>query len=305
MAATAVIEMVNVGQGAATVLVSEGSAMVVDCARWAPVSKSLEDQAPEGSLDLLVLTHRDLDHINGAFQLMQRHHPASVVVNRSYALDPDGKVNPRVKTVLRSIFGWLEENPGRQREIVESDEGVIGALTWRCLWPTQAAINSGTIGDLSVNDSSVVLLVMIAGFSVLLTGDISSPRLRDIAVALGKVSVLQFSHHGAFHSDIRATLTALSPDWCIASAGRGNPYGHPHMDTIEAAVESESCVACTQVSIQCDKAAAAKEPCAGWVRFTVDATGDVEVTTEAGDHAARVDGLATPLCRPAGEADDL
>ena len=50
----------------------------------------------------------------------------------------------------------------------------------------------------------------------------------------GQVTLLKMSHHGSRHAEPLRYLEWLKPTAVFVSAGRGNPYGFPHQQTLEA-----------------------------------------------------------------------
>jgi len=45
--------------------------------------------------------------------------------------------------------------------------------------------------------------------------------------------VLKIGHHGSDSSTTESFLKAISPSLAIISAGKDNPYGHPHKNTLK------------------------------------------------------------------------
>lgn len=291
------VGILDVGQGSATVVISDGAAMVVDCARHQPVLAALESAGVPGPLDLLVLTHRDLDHIRGAFQLLQAHGAQKVYLNRAFALDPARSESPMVKSVLLSIYGWFDENPGRQAEMTEGMTGSIGHATWTCLWPPQHVINLGTLGHASPNDTSIVLLAEVGDRRFLVLGDVGSTDALAIVTAKNvQADVVVLSHHGAAAHGLDEILAIVQPVFCVASSGRGNPYGHPHPETVTAVTSSGARMMCTQAGAACNSGALASSHCAGSIEFSVSVDGQLLVQPDLSTHALRVGSLESPIC---------
>lgn len=85
------------------------------------------------------------------------------------------------------------------------------------------------------NDNSLVVEIGFRGRRALFVGDaeaheearlISGRLLRD-------VDVLKVGHHGSRTSSTEEFLRAVRPEIAIVSAGRGNRFGHPHLDVLE------------------------------------------------------------------------
>ena len=62
---------------------------------------------------------------------------------------------------------------------------------------------------------------------MLLCGDAEAPQTNMVADAIGDIDVLKLGHHGSRQSVDDPLMVALTPEVAIASAGEGNPYGHP------------------------------------------------------------------------------
>jgi competence protein ComEC len=85
------------------------------------------------------------------------------------------------------------------------------------------------------NDDSLVLELRWRDVSVVLTGDIGKAVERDVAPAIppARLWVVKIRHHGSLTSSTWPFLAALHFQIAIASAGRGNHFGHPVPDVLE------------------------------------------------------------------------
>jgi hypothetical protein len=85
-----------------------------------------------------------------------------------------------------------------------------------------------------INNVSVVLLGAVAGRRFLLAGDVEQdidPSL--LAEGLPTVDFLKVAHHGSRTATTQAFVSTVRPRVAVASAGTGNPYGHPARSTLE------------------------------------------------------------------------
>jgi competence protein ComEC len=85
------------------------------------------------------------------------------------------------------------------------------------------------------NDDSIVIELRHGAVSVLLTGDIEREAERALAprLSLAPIVVLKAPHHGSATSSAEPFIRAARPVAVIVSAGRRNPFGHPHPAVVE------------------------------------------------------------------------
>ena len=84
------------------------------------------------------------------------------------------------------------------------------------------------------NDSSLVIMVKIAGLRLLLTGDVEPPGQQAILTAGSDLhaDVIKIPHHGSARQQ-PAFIAATHARLAIASAGLDNDYGHPAPRTVQ------------------------------------------------------------------------
>lgn len=211
------LRLLDVGQGEA-ILMTDGEAKVlIDGGGWGSGDPAgvilLPALARAGirSLDAVALTHPDLDHCGGLVGIVDYLPVAEVWTPAGWpaegcALDLVKASGP----ILRPL--WAGE---RRR---------IGRWRLEALHPAAGARGSG-------NNRSLVLGAEVLGVRFLLTGDVEAAAEREILDrAVGsalRCDVLKLAHHGSRSSTTASFLAAAAPRLAIASAGRGNRYGHP------------------------------------------------------------------------------
>lgn len=184
------------------------------------------------SLDFLLLTHLDQDHIGGAEAVI-----ASIPVKR---LIFNGSLKPD-KTVDR-LFRLAES---RHIPIFAASEG----LSWR--WDRSAtlqvlypeAASEPEIPEVDdQNDRSVVTLLTLYGRTFLLPGDLEAAGERKVLASMKadeekkktiKVDVLKAGHHGSKTSTTDEWLDGWHPAEAVISVGLNNIYGHPNSAVLE------------------------------------------------------------------------
>ena len=157
-------------------------------------------------IPLLVITHNHADH-NGGFS---------------------GAIKGReVGKIWRSAL---------QGEHI-SFEAPIGHIEIHVLWPKDPhAIYDAVPGDgSSINNTSIALLIDIAGVTFFSAGDVEPPAQEGILASglIHRVDIMKVSHHGSAYQFL-PLLDALHPKVAFISVGRGNTYGHPAPSTVRA-----------------------------------------------------------------------
>ncbi len=206
----------DVGQGDGLVVRSAGRIAVIDTG---PEPESLQrclDSLGVDRIDLLVLTHFDLDHVGGAPAIVGR---AGAVLHGPTGGAEDERLLER-----------LEAGGAVLVDAAAGQHGELGGAQWRVLWPKadQAAFPSG-------NDASVV--VEFDGGGVprsLFLGDLSAVP-QQLLAASGTLRppypVVKVAHHGSADQD-PGLYALLQPSAAIFSAGEDNDYGHPRAETL-------------------------------------------------------------------------
>lgn len=211
------IAVCDVGQGDGVLVRSQGEVALIDTGpERAPLEECLRALGVE-RIDLLVLTHYDLDHVGGTEAVLGR---VETVLH-----------GPAGEPADQRLLDQLARSGARIVEASTGMHGVLGGATWRVLWPRpdSAAFPAG-------NDSSVVL--EIAGGEVprsLFLGDLSAAPQRMLlasGVLRGSFPVVKVAHHGSADQD-PGLYEAIHPVAALFSAGKGNDYGHPRAETLD------------------------------------------------------------------------
>ncbi len=211
----------DVGQGNAVLVRTRGHTLLYDTgARYSRDSDAgqrvlvpLLRALGERRLDVLVLSHRDSDHVGGAAAVMAAL-PVRLLVSSlddAHALRASGIAHHRCDAGRR--WTW---------------DGVA----FEILHP-EAADHAR---PLKPNALSCVLRVADAsGRSALLAGDIEAAQEAALALRVGaglRSDVLLVPHHGSRTSSSGAFLDAVAPAHAVVQAGYRSRFGHPAPDVL-------------------------------------------------------------------------
>jgi competence protein ComEC len=218
---------IDVGQGDALALrTPRGRWVLVDAgpprdgdAGGHPVVRALR-RAGVTRLEVLVLTHPDLDHIGGAAAVLEAF-PVGRVVDPGLAAGKEAYVEVLEAAVARGV-PWQAVREGDRLDLDGVELLILSP-------PSQGTAE----GDTESNAASVVVAVRYGAFDALLTGD--APVAVERAILQGvspSLEVLKVGHHGSGTSTDSLLLAHAHPRWALLSVGRGNRYGHPSPEVL-------------------------------------------------------------------------
>jgi competence protein ComEC len=163
-------------------------------------------------VDVLVLSHPQLDHFGGLAHLAEQFAPAELWSNGTRSASA---AFARLETALFTS--------GVRRVVLRRGmERTLGDVRMEILHPTSA-------DGLGVNDASLVLRLVYDETAVLFTGDIEHVAEAEM-LHVGRVpatEVLKVAHHGSATSSTGAWLAAVRPRIAVVSTGEGNRFGFP------------------------------------------------------------------------------
>jgi competence protein ComEC len=213
------IHVLDVGQGDAILLQEPGGRWILVDTGPGPGDRLLREMTRLGvrRLELLVLSHPDLDHIGGAEAVLSGL-PVGAV------LDGGGI---RGTAAFAGVAGAASDRGVPWRIVRAGQRWRIGALSVSIHHP------SGTEPeDTPPNDLSVIFTATWGDFDALFTGDASMEVERRILPQLGPVELLKVGHHGSRTSTGPALLARVRPEWSVISVGRRNRFRHPAPEVV-------------------------------------------------------------------------
>lgn len=223
--ATLTVAFLNVGQGDAIYIQSPtGADVLIDGGRGGAVLEELPRvmRAGDRSLDAIVATHPDADHIGGLIDVAMRYEVGAYV---SPGIEKPTITAQRIEEVVD------EERTPRYiaRRGMRLDLG--GGAVLDVLSPDGEAL---LYADKDSNEGSVVMLLSYASSTVLFMADASSKIEARLVTLYGEAldaDILKVGHHGSRFSTSADFLRATSPDVAVVSVGR-NSYGHPTLQVL-------------------------------------------------------------------------
>ena len=224
------VSILDVGQGDAILVEgSRGGRLLVDGGPDPDrLLVALDRRIPpwDRRIDAVVLSHPHEDHVAGLALLLERYH-----VDRVFEPGMRGP-GPGYSAWLRDLAG-----PGSpiRLTIAAGDRLAVDEIDLRVLWPIRGQVPLlPPDGGTGINNVSIVLLGHVGERRFLLMGDVEEsidPSL--LADDLPHVDLLKVAHHGSKTATTQPFVDAVRPTVAVASAGAGNPYGHPAKSTLD------------------------------------------------------------------------
>ncbi|MEJ1086907.1 ComEC/Rec2 family competence protein [Microbacterium sp. Mu-80] len=222
----------DVGQGDAVLVRSGERTALIDTGPDPAALQECLTTTAVSHIDLLVLTHFDLDHVGGTSAVFGR---VGTVLH-----------GPPAEAEDERLLRQLASDGARLVEGAVGVHGALGEAQWRVLWPEpdSAAFPAG-------NDASVV--IEIGGGAVprmLMLGDLSAAPQRRL-LAGGRIApgyaVVKVSHHGSRDQEPGLYEQARAPV-AVIGVGEDNDYGHPTPATLQLLEATGSRVLRTDVN---------------------------------------------------------
>jgi competence protein ComEC len=209
------VAVCDIGQGDATLVRSAGVVVLTDTGPDPALLTRCLDELDITRIDLLVLSHFDLDHVGGTDAVLGRVDAALV--------------GPSDEPADDELVAALQAGGAVVTRASRGLTGVVGDLRWTVLWPKArlAGVEPG-------NDASIAMTFLPVGacidgcLSALFLGDLGQ-QPQSLLLAAGPVpavDVVKVSHHGSGDQESRLYGQASATVGAIG-VGADNDYGHP------------------------------------------------------------------------------
>lgn len=239
----------DVGQGDATLVQLGTFQLLVD--GGPPNDKVIEclgRYVPfvDRTIELVVATHQDSDHIGGLNSVFANYHVRELVWN--------GEEKQTADFLTFSQAVQREQDSGMRVSIVaHASEINIGSnLVATYLFPRVARFSNATqvsrkcethlqditgtnsMTDISSNDGSIVLFVRYKQVTILLMGDQETTGELTLSCLglLEPMTIVKVGHHGSKSSSSMEFVSRTQPEYAVISVGKNNRFGHPSPEVV-------------------------------------------------------------------------
>lgn len=217
------VVFLDVGQGDSTLIQTpSGKNIIIDTGPRNNIGDQLSKYISDSYrvIDVLILTHPDLDHIGGTLSVLKNFKVKKFMHSGLLAGIP---LYRAIAETISQEDVFIYEAKAGQRIIIEPDMFID-------IYSPHDAIES-----FDANEYSIVMHVHYKDTSILLTGDASKINESDIVEvyeAQLRSDILKVGHHGSQTSTLDSFVQSVNPSFGIISAGCNNRFGHPHPNVL-------------------------------------------------------------------------
>jgi len=220
------VRFLDVGQGDAIhIATPDGYELLIDGGPSAIVLRELAKGRSffDRTIDVVLATHPDTDHVAGLVDLLKRYEVSTVV-----------STNVQHTAPAAVAFDEVVEEEGAQHVSGVAGQRIqLGASTTVLLLSPY-----GNVTEWENNVASIVVQIIYGDTAFMLTGDAPigiEEYLVDRYGGALRSDVLKLGHHGSRTSSSERFITAVTPAYAVVSAGKDNRYGHPHQEVVARA----------------------------------------------------------------------
>jgi len=176
------------------------------------------------TLDAVIETHPDADHMGGFVDVLKRYSVGAFI-------------EPGISKHNATIDALEKEVSAQHIPRIIARRGMMldigGGARLDILYPDIDVTNFGE----STNEGSIVAHLVYGETSVLLTADApfstESHLMRISSSTDLQSTILKVGHHGSKYSTSDAFVSVVSPQMAVVSVGARNTYGHPAPRVLE------------------------------------------------------------------------
>lgn len=239
----------NSGQGDETLIQQGFRQILIDGSRPGRALECLSRHLPffDRTIDVVAVTHPELDHFGGINDVVDRYQVMSFVYNgvagKSDSWAQLSKLIADKKIPISVLSAGDEIRAGEMRLKVLWPEKTMDDRTWKVgLEDGKSKIERSGLSPSNVlgvassrppNQDGLVMVMTYGNFKALFTADIGEEEEKEIIRLTGQqVNILKVPHHGSKFSSSSEFLEAVRPALAVIEVGK-NSYGHPAAEVIK------------------------------------------------------------------------
>jgi competence protein ComEC len=220
------VSFLDIGQGDSIFIQSpSGRQALIDGGPGSTVMQRLSQVMPwyDHSIDFVIPTHPDADHISGLIDVLSRYAIGYVLQSSVQGSTPTW--NSLERAIADDEKSGTKVITAKRGQVINLGRGAYLEV----LSPDRELLKTDT------NTACVVTHLVYGKTSFMLSCD-APQMIEDYLVSLDgknlKSDVLKAGHHGSRTSSSPLFVGYVDPAFVVYSRGCNNKYGHPHAETI-------------------------------------------------------------------------
>lgn len=188
------------------------------------LQKNLEKifSADDRYVDLVVVSHPQLDHFGGLIELLKNYKAGAVLTSDKISEQPAWQELEKV----------IKEKKIRRIILSAGDKIKYQNSEFDILSPKDSDVAK------DINDFGLVAILNSDGIKAFYGADISGEKEKELADLYDmNVDILKVSHHGSKFSSNSDFLREASPEISVIEVGANNTYGHPTKEAFDRLAE--------------------------------------------------------------------
>jgi competence protein ComEC len=215
---------VSVGQGDGAIFHTAGHTILIDDGPVTPTTDAGErEMIPElrrlgiGSVDAILLSHPDSDHVGGTGSLLRAFPNAKVMMSAEFESNPE----------MEKHFGQWHYDPAQVVWLPETCQFQMGSFQVHIDCPPLPVH-----GD--TNSGSMFVHLADGGATATFSGDAPKDVEKFEETQFDwSAELIKLGHHGSRTASDPSWLEKVHPLIAIVSVGRNNRYGHPNHEVLD------------------------------------------------------------------------
>ena len=220
------VSFLNVGQGDAIFIETpHGRQVLIDGGPNSGVLRQLSSVMPwyDRSIDVVIPTHPDADHIGGLIDVLERYTVGMIVQSSVQGTTPLSDALERI--IVDKKKQGTQRIEAQRGQIIDLGDGAY----------IEVFFPDRSVPNIETNTGCVVTKLIYGDTSFMLPCDAPAAIEKYLVSLDGKslqADVLKAGHHGSKTSSSIAFVGFVDPEYAVYSRGCKNSYGHPHENTI-------------------------------------------------------------------------
>lgn len=217
------VSFLDIGQGDSILIETpSGHIMIIDGGASDKVLAKINEEMSyfSRSIDVMIVTHPDSDHVTGLIPVLEKYDVKSIVQSGE---EGTTGVFKDLETHMQDEGSVM--HTAHMGDIIDFNDGVTATILHP--YPNEKFQDT--------NSASVSVLLSYGSETFLLTGDLpttNEPLLLSSYLLPKDITVYKAGHHGSKYSSGEELLTYIHPEYSVISAGANNKYGHPNPEAI-------------------------------------------------------------------------